>query len=248
MTYTRINSALLLIWLIMALNSCVNSNHVLSNSFIQKRKYNKGWFIKKTVEPKTNIAKQIENELIEHITVDPEGTVLSNSSDSNSHDLTKTTSNSKKIDQSNAEKVIVNSKDNKNSNLSFNEPNIKLFRKYPLRISYNANKESSINNEPKDLTKKRQEPFGLIGFIIGILTLIAIIIILGNALEIASLTIVTLTAGLISLTFGIISLIRIMRNKDTFKGKGVSIASIITGGVLVFFGGVLLFLWLAFTF
>lgn len=103
MTYTRINSALLLIWLIMALNSCVNSNHVLSNSFIQKRKYNKGWFIKKTVEPKTNTDKQIENELIEHIIVDPEGTVISNSSDSNSHDLTKTTSNSKKIDQSNAE-------------------------------------------------------------------------------------------------------------------------------------------------
>ena len=59
-------------------------------------------------------------------------------------------------------KVIVNPKDNKNSNLSFNEPNIKLFRKHPLRISYNANKESSINNnEPKDLTKSAKNRLDL---------------------------------------------------------------------------------------
>lgn len=231
----------------MALNSCINSNHVLSNSFIQKRKYNKGWFIKKSVEPNTSMISRRDNIQDENVVVNPEVTVATNSS--HSHDLTKTLSNSQQIEQSYTKKEVVNPKDKKNGKLSYNESIFSLSKKLPSTTSYEMNKESSVKNiEPKDVSKKRQEPFGLIGFIIGILTLIAIIIIFGSTLEIASLTIIALAAGLISLTFGIISLIRIIRNQDTFKGKGVSIASIITGGVLLLFGGVLLFLWLAFNF
>lgn len=231
----------------MALNSCVNSNHVLSDSIIQKRKYNKGWFFKRTVEPKTNSANLRDNKLGKNSTVDHEVAVTSNSSYSN--DLTNTPSNNKQTEPSHVDNEITSSTVVESNNHSYSESKFKFSRKLPSEISYNKKPDLSVKNSvPNELSKKRQEPFGIIGLILGVSTVLAIIIILGSALEIGPLTIIALAAGLISLIFGIISLIRIMRNQESFKGKGVAIASTIVGGLLLFFGGVLLFLWLAFTF
>ncbi|MDX1653123.1 MAG: hypothetical protein R3277_11555 [Brumimicrobium sp.] len=117
--------------------------------------------------------------------------------------------------------------------------NPKRFLRYTKNISVvqpNRFTEKDLSVDP------RQEPFGLSGLLLSLVTVFAIILFLGEALEIVPLIIIAASVGFISLIFGIISLIRIIRQPEKLKGYWVAIASISAGAVLLVFGGILFYL------
>jgi len=196
--------------------SCSTSDKVVTGNFIQKRKYNKGFYV--STKGKKDKTKDAYNK---QFADNPENLTKSQNKhkdiQNNDNDFVKLNDNSL-IAVTDVSLIPPEDNFTVSSNNYDNSIRTKIEQKLEksknkLRKKINKNVEkiktsNSVNNgEPKT------EGLGLAGFISGLV----------------GLFILGILFGLIAIIFGAISLGKINKNPDKFKGKGFAITSLILG-------------------
>lgn len=231
---------LLLFCSIILLQACVTSNQVVSKRLMQKRKYTKGWHFNSSQHSRIKSDKEFEA----HLTLIQE--------DSFSHQTEKDLTMHNKEEHTLTQEVFENNE--KQISQIEAQPHIlksiivsnNLKNTVSIKIPQRKTRYTAPNTPDKKLQSetKKLEPFGLVSAILAVLCLLLIIIFLGQTLEIVALMIFSLITGVISLILAIISLIRIAKHKDQYRGLWLAIIGIIAGSLLLAFGGVLgILLW-----
>jgi len=210
-----------LLIVVFILASCSTSDKVVTGNFIQKRKYNKGFYVT-TKGRKDKTKGAYKKQLAEK-----------------SENLTKSQNNPKAIQNNNNDFVELN--DNSlialtDDSLIPTEDNFKISSNNhddSIRTNIEQKHEKSKNKLHEKINKNtgkiktsnavnegdpKIEWFGFSGLIIGLLGLF------GGILPVN---------GLIAIILGVISLVRINKNPDKFKGKAraVAIVAIVLGSI-----------------
>lgn len=146
--------------------------------------------------------------------------------------------------------IVVPAASNRTSSLE-SAKNISVKREFRKYRQIKTNKiylQQDVAHDHSDLNKnddigveRTTEPLGLIGFSSGAgLILIAFILGLGILQSGPFLVIGILTGAIIALTLGVISLSRISKNPNLYKGKAFSVLAIVIGSIGTLIGGLLL--------
>lgn len=229
----RINFAILGLLILIIVSSCATSSSV-SKDIFHKRKYSKGWFYQ--LSGPTKLSKE---DIQEKNTDDQ--------ANNNNFDLLV---ENELLEES-------DTKDNVEAIQELDAPKIGSFKLLtspkemrPVRIvrSTGQSEISDFHSSTEEgaQTDLKSEPFGLVGMLLAVATILSIIVFLGASIEAVPLAIVAACIGFVALVLGIVSIIRINDQPEKYKGKLVSILSILSGGLLLFFSGVLFFLIWAF--
>lgn len=202
--------------------SCATSDKVVTGNFIQKRKYNKGFYVsakgKKEKEMKfKNTGIVITNEVAKNETI------------SNFSYKSKKES----ISDNTFENTLIASTDESfipkknNFQLDYVDVDKNLIEKLEVKLENSKNKfQKKIQEKAQKLNllqkidsdEPKTEGLGLAGFITGLVGLFVLGIVL----------------GIISIIFGAISLGKISKQPEKYKGKGFAITSLILGILDVF--------------
>ena len=214
----KFRSFLGLILILSIFASCTKSDKVISGNLIQKRKYNKGFFVNKhTKAEKKVLATHFEMEANKQAILDKPVNEINELH--NTAEIIEETD--KDLMASNdAEFPISNQKNLPNLFETLLNQGTARFQK--LKIDDEDGKE--------EVTETKIEKIGMIGFFIGLASGLSPLI----AMPIL---------GLAALVMGIISLIKINKNPEKYRRKGFTYFSIILGiiSVVVFFGLVALY-------
>lgn len=210
------------LFIIIMAFSCKSSNDVASNNLIQKRKYMKGYYVnsQKPIKNKqkeiiiTEISNKGNNELD---FVDD----YNNDTELESQiDLTEIFDNSKKENLKNDDRIQITLKGIINeSKIQSNKKLDKLTKKLVKKLS-----KRTLLYPDDDPIIKKTEPLGLVGGIIGIVSLLVLPLFFGAA----------------AIVFSAISLSKFSKNPELYKGKGWAIAGLILGVISVVYGIIVL--------
>jgi hypothetical protein len=214
----QIKSIIGLLIVVLIVTSCSTSDKVVSENFIQKRKYNKGFYVN-TNEKKNRIKDSDNNKLSSEPNylsetnkeiIDTQNQPENNVSNEVNHDLLIASTDDNFLPPE--EKISFNSTNDDNSIRTKLEGKIEKSKdKLQKKLNKHVNKlsKSNLTNDGEPKT----EGLGLAGFITGLV----------------GLFIFGILFGLIAIIFGAISLGKINKNPDKFKGKGFAITSLILG-------------------
>lgn len=212
----KIKSFIGLLLVVMLFASCSTSDKVVTGNYIQKRKYNKGFYV--STNGKKDKTKEAYNK---QLADKPENlTKLQNK-------YKDIQNNDNNFVELNDNSLIASTDDNSipaednftiSSNNYGNSIRTKIEQKVEksknkLRKKINKNVEKIKTSNSVNGGEPKTEGFGLAGFITGLV----------------GLFIFGILFGLIAIIFGAISLGKINKNPDRFKGKGFAITSLILG-------------------
>jgi hypothetical protein len=211
-----------LFFVLTMIASCKSSNEVVSNNLIQKRKYMKGYYVNNHKMARLKPEALVEKESVDIVSEDVLKSNQSISSPDNSNSFEKTgdskfenipssIDNELKDEKIAIKLKVIMSESKKQANAKVEKLNQKILKK--------LSKNDFVLSED-ELVIKKTEPLGIVSLISGVVGLL----------------IIPLLFGTTAIIFSAVSISKINKNPQKYKGMGWAIAGLILGLINVVWG------------